>query len=61
VLRDTEVLTNPLEKAHEQIIIKIGYTDVSIKEIEGPIVIGNLDQSDVDKIPGDIVVNDYEA
>jgi hypothetical protein len=48
--RDKEVLTNPVEKAHEQIIIKIGYTDVSIKEIEGPIVIDNLDQSDAERL-----------
>jgi hypothetical protein len=42
VLRDKEVLTNPIEKADEQIIIKIGSADVPIKEIEGPIVISNL-------------------
>ena len=61
MLRDKEVLSNPVEKAHEQIIVKIGSTDVSIKEIEGPIVIGNLDQYDAEKIQGDAVVNDYEA
>jgi len=50
VLRDKEVLINPIEKADEQIIIKIGSADAPIKESEGPTVIGNLDQSDVEKI-----------
>jgi hypothetical protein len=43
---DKEVLCNPIEKAYEHIIIKIGSADVLIKEIEGSIVISNLDQYD---------------
>jgi len=44
VLRDKKVLTDPIEKDDEQIIIKISSTDAPIKESEGPIVIDNLDQ-----------------
>ena len=43
VLRNKEVLTNPIGKADEQIIIKIVSAYFSIKESEGPIVIDNLD------------------
>jgi hypothetical protein len=50
VLRDKEVLINPIEKVDEQIIIKIDSTSVPIKGIEGPIVISNLDQFGVEKI-----------
>jgi hypothetical protein len=50
VLTNKKVLTNPIGKADEQIIIKIGSADAPIKESEGPIVIDNLDQSDVEKI-----------
>jgi hypothetical protein len=49
VLRDKEVLINPIEKADEQIIMKIGSADASINESEGPIIIDNLDQSEVKK------------
>ena len=59
MLRDKKFLTNPIEKADEQIIIKIVSADVPIKEIEGPIVIDNLDQSKAEKISkGDV---DQEA
>ena len=61
MLRDMEVLANPVEKSDEQIIIKISSVDVPIKEIEGPIVIGNLDQFDAEKISRGIVVNDHKA
>ena len=42
-----KVLTNPIEKVDEQIISKISSADAPIKESEGPIVIDNLNQSDV--------------
>ena len=61
MLRDMEVLANPVEKSDEQIIIKISSVDVPIKEIEGPIVLGNLDQFDAEKISRGIVVNDHKA
>ena len=50
MLRDKKFLTNVIEKADKQIIIKIGSADVPIKEIEGSIVIDNLDQSEAEKI-----------
>ena len=56
-----EVLANPVEKSGEQIIIKISSVDVPIKEIEGPIVISNLDQSDQKKTSKVIVATDHEA
>jgi hypothetical protein len=59
VLRDKEVLTDPIEKADEQIIIKISLADVLIKEIKGPFVISNLDQSIMEKITEVIVANDH--
>jgi hypothetical protein len=34
---------------------------VSIKEVEGPIVVGNLDQSDVEEILVGAVANNKEA
>jgi hypothetical protein len=34
---------------------------VSIKEVEGPIVVGNLDQSDVEEILVGAVANNNEA
>ena len=61
MLRDKKVLTNPIEKANEQIIIKISSTDAPIKESEGPIVIDNLDQFDVEKISRGIAANDHDA
>ena len=61
VLRDKEVLTNPIRKADEQIIIKIGSADAPITESEGPIVIDNLDQSDVEKISRGPTTNDHDA
>ena len=61
VLRDKKVLTNPIEKDDEQIIIKISSVDAPIKESEGPIVIDNLDQSDVEKISRGTTANDHNA
>ena len=61
VLRDKEALTNPIRKADEQIIIKIGSADAPITESEGPIVIDNLDQSDVEKILRGTTNNDHKA
>ena len=59
MLRDKKFLTNHIEKANEQIVIKIGSVDVLIKEIEGPIVINNLDQPKAEKISKGVV--DQEA
>ena len=56
-----EVLTNPIRKADEQIIIKFGSADAPIKESEEPIVIDNLDQSDVEKILRGTTNNDHKA
>ena len=61
VLRDKKVLTDPIEKDDEQIIIKISSVDAPIKESEGSIVIDNLDQFDVEKISRGIVANDHDA
>ena len=61
MLRDKKVLTNPIEKSDEQIIIKISSVDAPIKESEGPIVIDNLDQFDVEKISRGIAANDHDA
>jgi len=61
VLRDKKVLTDPIEKDDEQIIIKISSVDAPIKESEGPIVIDNLDQFDVEKISRGIAANDHDA
>ena len=61
MLRDKKFLTNPIEKVDEQIIIKIGSANVPIKEIEGPIIISNLDQSDQKKTSKVIVATDHEA
>ena len=61
VLGDKEVLTNPIRKADEQIIIKFGSADAPIKESEGPIVIDNLDQSDVEKISRGTAAKDHNA
>jgi len=61
VLRDKKVLINPTRKADEQIVIKIGPASAPIKESEGPIVIDNLDQSDVEKISKGADVNNHEA
>ena len=57
MLRGKEVLINPTRKADEQIVIKISPVGAPIKEI-GPIVIDNLDHSDVEKMSkGDDVNN----
>ena len=61
VLRDKKVLTDPIEKDDEQIIIKISSVDAPIKESEGPIVIDNLDKSDVEKISRGTATNDHDA
>ena len=61
VLRDKKVLTNPIDKDDEQIIIKISSADAPIKETKGPIVIDNLDQSDVEKISRSTAANDHDA
>ena len=61
VLRDKEVLINPTRKADEQIVIKIGPAGAPIKESEEPIVIDNLDQSDVEKILRGTTNNDHKA
>ena len=61
VLRDKKVLTDPIEKDDEQIIIKISSADAPIKKSEGPIVIDNLDQFDVEKISRGIAANDHDA
>ena len=61
VLRDKKVLINPTRKANEQIVNKIGPASALIKESEGPIVIDNLDQSDVEKISKGADVNNHEA
>ena len=61
VFRDKEVLINPTRKADEQIVIKIGPAGAPIKESEEPIVIDNLDQSDVEKISRDTAANDHDA
>jgi hypothetical protein len=61
VLRDKKVLINPTRKADEQIVIKIGPAGAPIKESEGPIVIDNLDQSNVEKISKGADVNNHEA
>jgi len=60
-LRVKEVLTHPIRKADEQIVIKFGSVDAPIKESEGPIVIDNLDQFDVEKISRGIAANDHDA
>ena len=56
-----KVLTNPIEKVDEQIISKISSADAPIKASEGPIVIDNLDQFDVEKISRGIAANDHDA
>ena len=61
VLRDKNVLTNPIENTDEQIISKISSADAPIKESEGPIVIYNLNQFDVQKISRGTVANDHDA
>jgi hypothetical protein len=61
VLRDKKVLINPTRKADEQIVIKISPTGAPIKESEEPIVIDNLDQSNVKKISKSADVNNHEA
>jgi hypothetical protein len=61
VLRDKKVLINPIRKADEQIVIKIDLAGAPIKESEGPIVIDNLDQSDVEKISNGADVDNHEA
>ena len=61
VLRDKKVLINPTRKANEQIVNKIGPASALIKESEGPIVIDNLDQSDVEKISRGTATNDHDA
>jgi hypothetical protein len=61
VLRDKKVLINPTRKANEQIVIKIGLAGAPIKESEGPIVIDNLDQSNMEKISKGADVNNHEA
>ena len=61
MLRDKKVLINPTRKADEQIVIKIGPASAPIKESEGPIVIDNLDQSDVEKISRGTTANDHNA
>ena len=61
VLWDKEVLINPTRKADEQIVIKIGPAGAPIKESEEPIVIDNLDQSDVEKISKGADVNNHET
>jgi hypothetical protein len=61
VLRDKKVLINPTRNADEQIVIKISLAGAPIKESEGPIVIDNLDQSNVEKISKGADVNNYEA
>jgi len=61
VLRDKKVLTNPIDKDDEQIIIKISSADAPIKETKGPIVIDNLDQSNVEKISSGIATKDDDA
>ena len=42
VPREKEVLVDPVKKGNEIVTIKICSADIPIKEIEGPIVIGNL-------------------
>ena len=61
VLRDKNVLTNPIENTDEQIISKISSADAPIKKSEGSIVIDNLDQSDVEKISRGTAANDHDA
>jgi hypothetical protein len=61
VLRDKKVLINPMRKVDEQIVIKISPAGVPIKESEGPIVIDNLDQSNVEKISKGADVNNHKA
>jgi len=61
VLRDKKVLTNPIENTDEQIINKISSADAPIKKSEGPIVIDNLDQSNVEKISTGIAAKDDDA
>jgi hypothetical protein len=61
VSRDKKVLINPTRKADEQIVIKISPAGAPIKESEGPIVIDNLDQSNVEKISKGDDVNNHEA
>jgi hypothetical protein len=58
---DTKVLINPTRKADEQIVIKIDPAGAPIKESEVPIVIDNLDQSNVEKISKGADVNNHEA
>jgi hypothetical protein len=50
-----------MRKANKQIVIKIGPAGAPIKESEGPIVIDNLDQSNVEKISNGADVNNHEA
>jgi hypothetical protein len=61
VLWDNKVLINLTRKADEQIAIKIGPASAPIKESEGPIIVDNLDQADVEKISKEANVNNYEA
>jgi hypothetical protein len=61
MLRNKKVLINPTRKADEQIVIKISPAGAPIKESEGPIVIDNLDQSNVEKISKGADVNNHEA
>ena len=61
MLRVKEVLTHPIRKADEHIVIKFGSADAPIKESEGPIVIYNLNQFDVQKISRGTVANDHDA
>jgi hypothetical protein len=61
VLREKEILAALLVNFYEQVDNKIDSADVSIKEVEGPIVVGNLDQSDVEKLLVGAVANNNEA
>jgi hypothetical protein len=61
VLRDKNVFINPTRKADEQIVIKIGPVGALMKESEGPIVIDNLNQSNVEKISKGADINNHEA
>jgi hypothetical protein len=61
MLRDKKVLINPTRNIDEQIVIKIGPVGAPIKESERPIVIDNLDQSNMEKISKGADVNNHEA
>ena len=50
-----------MEKDDKQVTMKISSADVPIKEIEGPIVISDLDQSDLGEISVGVVANDHES